>query len=369
MFFKFYYPPDGVKNWNDLFYGQAKNAVNFYANPKFTGYGEFTITIPYDPYFLSRLQINHIIQAGFDSNIDPLWLIIQTISFDTKVIIISGYDLNYLLTLRVSLFSETSQVQGYDPVAGNTVYCIQHYVDRNIISPADGERSIPMEFYANGVTGLSEDSYLAKLEPLNQIVDELCNTAGIGYRIAGAFGSGAAKFRMTMLSPTDKSINQSVNSPVVLGASRRNVKAVEFTHDVSNYLNAVYATGAGVTVSVYRSSVIPAGVERRECAVDVSTDTVADIPKYALYAVKDNLRTDSYNIEPSGSQYGAEFQVGDIVTVSDDALHNFYSALITEAEINIDDDGTAIRAVIGQQKPKLLNKIVNNLINGTYKKC
>ena len=114
---------------------------------------------------------------------------------------------------------------------------------------------------------------------------------------------------------------------------------------------------------------IPEGVERRECAVDVSAERVADIEKYALYAVRDNIRTDGYNIEPSGSKYGVEYSVGDIVTVRDDALRVFYNALITQAEITIDADGTHIRTVLGQPEPKLLNKIANNIINGTYKKC
>lgn len=371
MLFRFYHPPDGVKTWSELIYIQAVNVISFSFNPKFVGYGSFTLVLPYNVRHLRTLTINDIIEA-YDDVSGSEWFIIQSISFDTKTITVSGYDLNYLLTLRVSLFSADSAVSGYDPVSGTTAYCIEHYINRNIISPADSERTIPMVFDADSVIGKSSDSYLARLEALSQIVDELCTDANIGYRISGGYrlsGSTAAAFRMKLSAPVDKSRDQSARSPVVLGASRRNVQSIEFYHDVSNYLNAVYATGAGVTQTVYRSEVVPEGVERRECAVDVSAERVADIEKYALYAVRDNIRTDGYNIEPSGSKYGVEYSVGDIVTVRDDALRVFYNALITQAEITIDADGTHIRTVLGQPEPKLLNKIANNIINGTYKKC
>ena len=60
-------------------------------------------------------------------------LVFSYVGYKTKEIAIKGYDLNYILTLRVSALGSGSG--GYDTVSGTTAECIEHFVDKNIVSP------------------------------------------------------------------------------------------------------------------------------------------------------------------------------------------------------------------------------------------
>lgn len=371
MFFRFFDVPDGFKTWDELFRGETSALISYRYSPRFATYGSFELVVPYNRDILNMAAINRLIMAGDDEdNFD--WLFIQTITIDHKEIAIKGYDLNYILTLRVSALGSGSG--GYDTVSGTTAECIEHFVDKNIVSPADSARMIPLFFLDNNAIGDPQDKYMARLEPLNRIVDELCDGAGIGYRIYGSFIGNTAQLRMRLMEAVDKTVEQDIVDPVVLGIDRRNVRQIQFEHDISNCYNAIYATGAGVTRTVYRDSNIPEGFTRRECSIEVSAESVADVEKYALHDTADNVQTESFELEPLAMDFNSDFSIGDIVTIrgsftaSGSTLGNFYNSLIVGADIEYSAGGKKIKLLVGKQKPKLFNRIVRDLVKGTYKR-
>lgn len=369
MKIQFYKTPDGVKTWNQCYLGGTMTIASFQYEKKFTGYGRFTLVLPLSQRWLDVLKLNYLVEVcqNGKSGSSADWFIIQAIDFDTKEITLTGYDLSYLLTLRISVYIN-NDTQDYDPVSGTTAQCIKHYLDSNIISVSNTKRRMPMVFDGNGVSGTSNDVYLAKLKPINEIVDELCDDAGIGYVITADYSQPYAGLKFRLLSGIDRSIHQSERSPVILGASKRNVRSIKFCHDCSDELNCIWATGAGVTIDVYRDdNNIPAGIERRECAVDVDVQTVSDISQYALYAVKDNVQADSYTVEPDSGSFGVLYDIGDIISVKDDILGNFYDAAVTQAQISFTAGRTNVNISVGKTKMKLLDGIVNNMRNGTIK--
>lgn len=369
MKIQFYSTPDGVKTWNQCYLGGIMTFTSFSCNPKFVGYGKFELVMPYNERWLGVLDLNYLVEVCINgrSGNNADWYIIQSIEFDTKNIFISGYDLNYLLTLRISVYINNN-TQDYDPVSGTTAQCIQHYLDSNMINPANENRRIPLSFSANGVAGKTNDVYLAKLKPLNEIVDDLCESAGIGYIIRGSTGSAVAKLSFTLLQGVDRSVTQNVVSPVILGASKRNVRSIKFIRDCTDEVNCIWATGAGATMAVFRDVTnIPKGIERRECAVDVDVQSVSDLSKYALYEVRDNVRADNYTVEPDSGSFGSMYNIGDTISVRDDVLKRFYNASVTQASISYTPGHKAVKITVGEPKMKLLDGIVNNIKNGTAK--
>lgn len=366
MFLSVYNPPNGSSTLNDLYKFMTDRVTSFEYTERWRKAGEFTLTLPFDDYFISKIRIGDILY--YDSY--DCWLIAEGISYDYKRITITGYDLKRILMYRVSTFAQSQETgtEGYDVVMGTTSECIEHYLDNNFISPEDSNRAVRMKFCGNDDIGLSIDTYMARLEYVGDIIEYLCEHGEIGYRISFENFSAAAGFVVRLEAAVDKSSrssNHSAGPRVVFSAYRGNVTALKFDHDISNLLNAVYATGAGVTMLVHRGDNVPQGLERRECAVGVNAPSVEDISTYALEQISENVETNSYDITAAASGYGTTYKIGDIVTVEEPELNNAYHATIVEASISQSAGNLSVQITLGKSKMKLLDRITNNLINGT----
>ena len=362
MFAKIFKPPQKDVSFQENFVFATPDIVSYEYTKKWCGTGSFSMTLPLDAALLKKLSINYII------NYDNDWLFIQNISYNNTQIILSGTDLNGWFDMRITVFGETqvAGADGYDVVKGTTGECVNHYLENNIINPVDSERAIPLVI-ANTVTGIKDDSYMARLKRLSEEVIDLCNNAGIGYEIKSNMTGDS--YRFYTKETVDRSANQNINPRVVLSRKWGNVLDATFEHSVDNCINAIYATGANVTQTVYRDSSIPTGVFRRETAIDVSVDTVADIKQYALYQMQENIEIHSYELSTNAvQQYGVKFNLGDKVTVKDDLTNNMFTEIITEVTKRYSRNENKISLSLGKQKPKLLNRIINDLTTGTIKK-
>ncbi len=129
----------------------------------------------------------------------------------------------------------------------------------------------------------------------------------------------------------------------------------------SDLLNAIYATGAGVTQTVYRNNNKAAGVLRRETAIDVSVSTIADIEDYTLNQVSGNIANNSYELDVSAiNDFEVRYFLGDYVTVADPKTGKHWTAQIEETTLTKSATETKRTLTIGDAKTKLLNKIQNS---------
>lgn len=346
--------------------------IDYNCTKKFCGAGSFSLTLPLTRNNLRAMQSGYILAVGGIS-ISSDWLIIEDVSYDraSGKITVSGKDLNSLLSRRRTLFGDTQVpgAQGYDIISGTTAECVKHYLDNNMISPDDSERGLPGfvfdEFHMPA--GILNDSYMSRLEDLQIVVEDLCSNAGLGYRIYGWVNSDCYAFRL--LEGTDRSINQTVVSPVILSAAHSNIITAGFTHSTGNLYNAFYATGADVTQTVYRdNSAVPTGYGRRETAIEVGAVSVSDIRQYALYQMRDNLETHTVTADVKPGMAGTDFFLGDTVTVQDDITGNYYSAQVTEISSSLSGTADKTAVTLGQPNPKILNRIITGIYNGTIRR-
>lgn len=342
--------------------------------------GNFTLTLPYDKTYVKKLLMNDFIEYDGD------WLFIENISYDNRNIILSGHDCKQLVYLRISALGSFSEQ--FDGTTGTTAQCIEYFLNKNMISPADSVRKLPIHF-ESGAVGLADDGYMTKLENVGDIVEKLCNSAGIGYEVKGNLSHDYFTFQLK--NTVDKSKNQSERARVIFSAERQNVTSISFEHDETNLYNAITAQGAGTLEVAYRDkdnnplippepsdpnyqdklneyqAKIPQGIARRECALEVNVNSIGKIRKAALLAAEDNIDTHTYNLGTFSGDYGTKFSLGDIVSVKDDATGNYFSDVITEVHFSMNAESQHIEIALGRQKPKLLNKIVKNMLNGIGK--
>lgn len=351
---------------DDIIY-TSDRIVSYEYTKRFTKPGSFALVLPFDKSLISAMEINGTIYLDGD------WLFIQSIAYDGKQLTISGKDCKGLLDLRITSYHDQGieGAEGYDVATGTTAACVKHYLDTNAISPTDNGRKLPL-VWQNGATGLNADSYMARLEYLSDVVDKLCTSADIGYDVTGDMtGSG---FKLRLIQGTDRSFGQDTHDRVIFSPAWRNVKALSFEHGVDDLYNTVYAVDSNEVAKVInRGQAVASGVARRECTVSVGVSSTAPetadyYDKYALEQLEDNVETHSYSVEPSVTGYGTDYNLGDKVTVIDSATGNRFDAVIVEATKSYSQGARAVTVVLGHQKKKPLQRIVNDLIGGVARR-
>lgn len=361
MYAKFFTMPDGETSFQDLFLF-ATDQIFYYEYTENNSYsGTFELRIAFKKEWVKALKINGVI------NIDSDWLWITNIRYDGRTIDLSGMDCKGFLGLRMSVPSNsgTAGTEGYDEAEGTTAECVKYYLDRNLINPADSERKLPLVWSESSAEGLNHDSYLAKYESVENIVRTLCDNAGIGYSVVGRLAH--SNFSFLLRAGTDRSAKQSDRPRVIFCSDWGNVTSIRYEHDISNYYNAFYQEGFGLVRRSNETSI--SGIARRENTVSVNTSSVSDVEAYVLCQVEENVETHTYDLNAANSSgYGEKCFLGDIVTVKDIYTNNLFNETITSVTKTYSAGQKNIKITLGKQKPKLLNRIINNMISGVQKR-
>lgn len=361
MLLKVFAFPKENSTFQDEFLFQTNNVVSYEYTKKFVGTGNFTLVLAIDKAYANRIIENCILNYNGD------WLFVNNVKRDDKQITLSGTDLNGFLDLRITIFGETqvAGAKGYDVVKGTTGECVNHYLNNNAINPEDKSRRIPRLVIGQTVQGKAKDNYMARLQVLTEVIGNLCENATIGYEITA--DTSKNQFVFNTLVGTDRSIQQSDNTAVIFSQARNNLFSATYERGNEDLLNAIYATGADVTQTVYRNGNTPTGVLRHETAIDVSVDSVADIKDYALKQVNGNISNNSYELDIRGiDDYGKKYKLGDYVTVMDTVMGKAWTAQIIQITTHISSNEHKISLTLGDTKTKLLNKIQNSVTINNY---
>ena len=300
-------------------------------------------------------------------------------------IAITGYDLKYLFALRVTLFPKEEQdkgTYGYYVTSGTTFSCISDIVNYNIVNATDSDRQIYGMFGITmpvnqinadpPLTGIQNDRYMTRLEPVSTAIFNLlknCKTHFYDMRlIIDDNAEDSDNYNPHMESSEDKPV-------IIIDESRYNIKSYTRKDGTSAYKNAIYAvvgSGDAVTVKcVKRPDDTASGVKRKEVVLDVDTDSVAEIDRYALKAAEEYVVSDDFEIEPLFMDDEAEPELAQKVSIRIDGVE--YETVITEITDEYANGKHTQSYVCGDKKLKVLNvlnkataentqKIINNKI-------
>ena len=300
-------------------------------------------------------------------------------------ITVTGYDLKYLFALRVTLFPKEEQdkgTYGYYVTSGTTFSCISDIINYNIINATDSDRQIYGMFSITmpvnqtsadpPLTGIKDDRYMTRLEPVSTAIFNLlknCKTHFYDMRlIIDDNAEDGDSYNPHMESSEDK-------PTIIIDESRYNIKSYTRKDGTSAYKNAIYAvvgSGDDVTVKcVKRPNDTASGVKRKEVVLDVDTDSVAEIDRYALKAAEEYVVSDDFEIEPLFMDDEAEPELAQKVSIRIDGVE--YETVITEITDEYANGKHTQSYVCGDKKLKVLNvlnkatagntqKIINNKI-------
>lgn len=300
-------------------------------------------------------------------------------------ITVTGYDLKYLFALRVTLFPKEEQdkgTYGYYVTSGTTFSCISDIVNYNIVNATDSDRQIYGMFGITmpvdqinadpPLTGIQDDRYMTRLEPVSTAIFNLlknCKTHFYDMRlIIDDNAEDGDNYNPHMESSEDK-------PTIIIDESRYNIKSYTRKDGTSAYKNVIYAvvgSGDDVTIKcVKRPNDTASGVKRKEVVLDVDTDSVAEIDRYALKAAEEYVISDDFEIEPLFMDDEAEPELAQKVSIRIDGVE--YETVITEITDEYANDKHTQSYACGDKKLKVLNvlnkatagntqKIINNKI-------
>ena len=300
-------------------------------------------------------------------------------------ITVTGYDLKYLFALRVTLFPKEEQdkgTYGYYVTSGTTFSCISDIINYNIVNATDSDRQIYGMFGITmpvnqinadpPLTGIQDDRYMTRLEPVSTAIFNLlknCKTHFYDMRlIIDDNAEDSDNYNPHMESSEDK-------PTIIIDESRYNIKSYTRKDGTSAYKNAIYAvvgSGDAVTVKcVKRPDDTASGVKRKEVVLDVDTDSVAEIDRYALKAAEEYVVSDDFEIEPLFMDDEAEPELAQKVSIRIYGVE--YETVITEITDEYANGKHTQSYVCGDKKLKVLNvlnkatagntqKIINNKI-------
>lgn len=335
--------------------------ISYNYKKRFYGVGEFIMEIPINEPAVPFISVDTVlIVSDTDCPLDDFLYITDTTETASNFTI-KGYDLKYLLAMRVTLFPETEQAKGaygYYVVKGSTEHCIKEIVNYNITNSTDNNRKIyGFTTAVNKNRGISNDSYMTRLESLDEAVGTLCKNARIGFDVTADKTDN--KYVFDVIEPTDRSDNQHEVSKVVFSEQFLNVTGLTRQLGVSSLKNAIYTVNSGNYDSyvqlVNRNETAASGVLRKETAANVNCD-VDEIQSYALKDAEDKLKTDTFDTEIQAAEtYKKEWFIGDIVTFKKGNLQ--LNSSVVEIEVNRTGDSYRIKVTTGENTPTIIERL------------
>lgn len=334
--------------------------ISYNYTKKFYEVGSFSMVIPVNELSAELLETNTFLATS-----DGDYLFVTDIKETESRITLEGHDLKYLLAGRITLFPTEEQdkgTYGYYVTKGNTGECICDIVRHNITEATDPDRRIYGFSVNYSPFGLQNDTYMTRLEPLDQVVGTLCKNAGIGYdvtmRFDPAFGDSIA---FQVLNPTDRSADQTDVPKMIFSTSFLNVESLLRETGVNSEKNAIYAiNGTNIDDAVVKlvnrdEDKASFGVYRRETTVNVNCD-IDEIDSYALKEAEDFITTDSFVMDVMAVEsYKRDWFVGDIVTFQHKGVRR--NVPIIAAEVQRTADKFTVKLSAGETVAKPVTAI------------
>lgn len=375
----------------DNLVGIIDDVISFKYTRRAYDIGSFELTIPKNASDADTITPDRMIIVGDNTRysyivgttkktISGNALYVTEVKADDKYINVSGYDLKYMLSFRVTLFPAEEQdkgTYGYYVTNGTTFHCITDLIDYNLAQSSDTDRQIfgmgritmPTNQIEAGLTGIQDDKYMTRLEPLTTaIFNILKNCKTHFYEIKLVIDDDINEpdgYSPHMESGEDK-------PTIVISEDKYNIRAYTKTDNTSAYKNAIYAVAGNssdvdtVVKLVKRSGDTAAGVNRKEVVVDVDTDSVSEIDRYALRAAEEYTISDDFEIEPLfHEEFEEEPTLAQRVCIK--IGNAVYETIITEITDEYTPSGHKVTYSTGNKKVKVLNVLNRSIAGNTQK--
>lgn len=217
-------------------------------------------------------------------------------------------------------------------------------------------------------------NWSSRYSKLDEELQSICEYCDCGYEIYIDFNNRL--FVCEYLPGVNRTTSQSENSRVILSKDFESIDNIIYNIDFSSYKNLAYCGGIGdgwertvlaVTPDTVKS--IPTGFARYETFIDcgtletMETDTTISLQDEGKHQLEEYNYIESLTatISQSGSfKYGEQWNLGDLVTVSDNDLNLCQNMRISEITESYEPNQYSISVTLGSS-PKRLGRVIKSL--------
>lgn len=327
--------------------------------------GTFTLVVPNSVHGLKLIQKDMLLLV-LDEYVNDS-LIITSVKDDGLHTTIRGHDCKLMLKWRVTLFPPEeieAGTYGYDVATGSTGEIIQHYIEYNAGGDSETERQIYGLVCSELSGGLDEDTYMSRMQPLNEVIEALCINADIGYSIDIVRSGEKIGYVVTVSEGTDRTNGQSENSKMVFADYTFSADSITVETNADERKNLIWAINGGTVDDAVVTAVNnsdeeeqPEGFARRETVTTVNCDP-DDVEIYAKKDVEGCTDKTEITVEAAiYSDYGTKYFVGDLVTVMKNGTA--YDKRILSAEKSYSGQSKRVMITLGDVPEKRIMERLN----------
>lgn len=336
--------------------------------------GEFELRINADKKHVDLINKDIIVVLGNQFHKAGI-IKSRSISLDGEQWVFQGPTLKGIMGQRITV---PPVGLAYDAFKGTAESAMKHYVNANVINPVDPDRKITQVSTIETSNRGGQVNWQSRFKVLSEELQGIGETAELGWEV---FIDPVAKtWRFDIVQGIDRSINQTINPPVIFSPDFRNVKSQEYTDSDLNYRNFGYVAGDGEgedrrVVKLGTAS----GMDRLETFIDArdiqeTTEDETPIPESEIVANltdrgNQKLITEFANQSTFESQlliaemttnnmaYEEDWNLGDIVTVQNRKWGVTLDSRITETKETYEPGGFQLEAVFGKNQPTFISLI------------
>ena len=271
---------------------------------------------------------------------------------------IKGSALSILMNRRITVPPEGL---AYDVINDKAETVMKHYVEVECTRPVDSSRVIPSLEIAEDQGRGGKLKYQSRLKQLDEELEKLSGISGLGWDILPDLRN--KKYIFDVSEGRDLTTSQTTNNPVIFGVDFDNIKGQTYIDSDLEYRNQAYigGQGEGEERSIVEIGEQRTGLDRIEVFIDardLSEDD--DLPERGRQKLLEMARLESFEskiLPKEAFEYGQDWDLGDIVTVTNPKWGITMDSRITEIKEVYEPAGFQLEATFGNTMPTLVSTI------------
>ena len=356
---------------------EIDNYESMFFNRSWHGIGAIELRINRHMKYADTLLKNNLILVGNDLN-KVFMIKHREIELDsdgkiTENWLIKGYALKSIVAQRITIPPAHT---AYDNKSGSYETVMKHYVNANLVNPAEG-REIPQLVIAPDLQRGEQVSYSSRFKNLAEEMSTLSLASGLGWDVSIDIAN--KRWIFNIVEGRSLIAGQSLLPPVIFSPQFESLKSLQYVQSELNYKNVAIVAGQGEGVDRRVIEVGDySGIDRHEIFIDardvaeVDDDeqplpeqqiiqALADRGQQQLNELMQEEYLEGQILTNSPFRYQVDYDYGDIITIQNLDWGITMDARITDIKEIYETSGFAIEATFGNSRPTLIQKIKQEL--------